>query len=1098
MLLDLALYLQLKQAMKHLAVKFGVLLLLLCTAFAQNTGSIGGNVTLSTGGPLANATVNLENLTTGVRQTVMTDSSGTYRFDNLPGGRYRMSVSTAQLAGAPSEDITVDVTRPKTVNVTVQATANATAPAPVTSSVQIEEATPSLDTTTPQITNPFNTRSIQYAPAPNYLSQTGAAYGAYNLALQPAGVATNGGIGIARGPVVGGQQPISNNFYIEGVDNNNRAIPGPLVYVSPDATTEFVSFQNQHPTDFGHTLGGQFNTIIRTGTNQFHGALYDYMQNRNLNAVDQTFARQGITDLPRYDQNRLGGNLGFPIIANKLFFFGDFEFIPLGFDAVPSNPLYAPTAAGYATLSGLSGVSQTNLGVLQQFVGTAQNGTQFTTINGRQIPIGIVPLRAHQYQNQYNGVGSLDWNISNSDQVRARFVGNTIHANNDGATLPAFFQPLSDRAMMASVAEYHNFSPVVVSEIRLGYTRFDQSIHNNGIAFPGLNLFPNIQIQNDLNAQFGPGNSVPSAMNTYNLAFNTSWNLGRHTIKGGFDGRQYIGPLTATNLGIGSYAYSNLSGFLLNQTPDVFGVRTFGAQNVPGNFYDLYGYLSDSWQASPNFNVTLGVKYTYASIPKAMQWQSLNSIASVPGVLTFHEPDTQKYNFAPIVGLAWAPGFVKNTVFRSGFSMNYDSTYAMNGLPSFPPGVVSTQFVPTYGVFPGFFGPAGAASSTPVNVFTPGVTASQARAGTTSFIPDQRLPYSMQWDASIQTQVFHRLVLEARYLGVKSVRLPIETTLNSASRVTAAQNLPLFYTQPSQTALNAMTTTLASLAATPNNAFASAGFTSPILSVQPQGWSWYNGLQLQATQRFTGGFQAQLSYTWSHLIDNMTGPTYGGFGVLSNASFLAAKGNSIYDHRQRGLATLMWDAGGVGKNGPNWMRDVLANVVVSGTYTYETPAAAFIQSGYDSRLTGGLGVGGVVVNPNGVAGTGSGVTPLRNNSGQVVGYLATNPNAQFVAGAPGLLTSNARNMFTLNPINNFDTAVFKRFAFRDRFSFEIHGEAYNVLNHPQYTAADIFSIGNGTGGMRNFLTPGSASFGDPTQAFASHARLLQVGLRLLW
>src|ERR1700688_1959167 len=109
MLLDLAVYLHLSEAMRHLAVRFGVLLLLLCAAFAQNTGSIGGNVTLSTGDPLANATVNLENLSSGVRQTVTTDSSGTYRFDNLPGGRYRMSVSTAQLAGAPSEDITLDV-----------------------------------------------------------------------------------------------------------------------------------------------------------------------------------------------------------------------------------------------------------------------------------------------------------------------------------------------------------------------------------------------------------------------------------------------------------------------------------------------------------------------------------------------------------------------------------------------------------------------------------------------------------------------------------------------------------------------------------------------------------------------------------------------------------------------------------------------------------------------------------------------------------------------------------------------------------------------------------------------------------------------------
>jgi hypothetical protein len=1083
---------------KYITAQLSVLLLFLaCVCFGQNTGTISGTVTSSSGGPIANATVSLENLTTSVKQSVTTDSSGNYRFENLPSGRYRMDVSTAQFAGTPSEDITLDVSRPKTVNITVQATPG---PSTVSGTLQVEEETPSLDTVTPQITNPFNTRNIQYLPAPDYLSQTGAAFGASNLSLHTAGVATNGGVGIARGPVVGGQQPVSNNFYIGGMDNNNRAIPGPLTYVSPDATTEFVAFQNQHPPEFGHTLGGQFNTILRTGTNQFHGALFDYLQNRHMNAVDQTFARQGIKDLPRYDQNRLGGNLGFPIIPSKVFFFGDFEFIPLGFDAVPSGPVFAPTAAGFATLTNLPGVSQTNLGVLRQFVGTAPAGTQFTSINGTQIPIGPVSILARQYQNQYNGVGSLDWNIRNSDQVRARYVHNEIHANNSGATLPAFFQPLSDRAMMASLAEYHNFSPKVVTEVRVGYTRFDQSLHNNGVAFPGLNFFPNIQIHEDLNAPVGPGNSVPSAMNTYNIALNTNWNFGRHTIKFGADSRRYIGPLTVSNLGFGSFAFSSLSGFLLNQTPDVFGVRTFGSQNFSGNNWDTFGYLNDSWQVSSNFNINLGVKYTYTSVPKSFELQRLNAIANVPGVLTFNEPETQKTNFAPLVGIAFAPGFVKNTVFRAGFSMNYDTTYPMNGLPSFPPGLVTTQFVPTFGVFPGFFGPGGFGFGfpTPVNVFTPSVTPAQARAATTSFIADQRMPYSMQWDSSLQTQLMHRLIFEARYLGVKTINLPVQSILNANPRVTATQNLPLFFTQPSQATLNSLTTSLNSLAAVQNNPLASAGFTSPIFSLQPRGWSWYNGLQLQATQRFSGGLQAQLAYTWSHLIDNMSGPTFGGAGVFSNASFLVPRGNSIYDHRHRGLATLMWDVGGVGKNRPNWVRDVLANWVVSGTYTYESPASAFIQSGFDSSLSGAFGLGGVVVNPNGVRGAGSGVTALRNSSGQVVGFLANNPNAQFIAGAPGLFTSSARNMLPLNPINNFDTALFKRFALRDRFSFEIHGEAYNVLNHPQFTAADIFSIGSGSGLMRNFLNPASAAFGDPGLAFASHARTLQVGMRLLW
>lgn len=1088
------------------AVKFSVpLMLLACAAWAQNTGSISGNVTLSSGGPVANATVSLENLTSGVRQTATTDSAGAYRFDNLTGGRYRMSVATPQMTGTPSEEISLDPARPKTVNITMQGAAGANTVAPVTTAVQITESTPSLDMTTPQVTNPFNTRSIQYLPEPNYLSQSGQAFGAYNLSLMPAGVTSSGGVGLARGPVVGGQAPISNNFYIEGVDNNNRAIPGPLLYLSPDATSDFVSFQNLQPPEYGHAIGGQFNSVIKTGTNQFHGELYDYLENRNLNAVDSTFVRQGITDLPRFDQNRLGGNFGFPIIANKLFFFGDMEYIPLGFDSVPASPLLAPTAAGYSTLAGIPGLSQTNLSMLRTSIGTAQQGTQFTTIGGSRVALGQVPLLAHQYQNQYDGVGSLDWTISNSDQLRGRFAINQINANNDGAALPAFFSPLSDRAMMASVAEYHNFSPVFVTELRLGYTRFDQSLSGGGPTFPGLNFFPNIQIEQDLAAQMGPGNAVPAAMSNYNLGFNTTWTRGHHTIKFGTDDRRYIGPLSPTNLGLGSYGYSTLQGFLFNQAPDVFGARNFGAQNFPGNSYDLFAYLNDSWQVSNSFNLNLGVKYSYASLPKALLWQQFNATANVPGTLTFNEPDTQKLNFAPVVGLAFAPGFVKNTVFRAGFTMNYDTTYLQEGFPSFPPGFVSTQFVPGFGVSPfGFFGFGGFGYGigfpVPVNVFTPSITPAEARASTTSFVGNQIVPYSMQWDSSIQTQVFHRLVLEARYMGVKTVHLPVESMLNATPRVTAAQSLPLFYSQPSQATLNSLTTSLNSLQALQNNAFASAGFTSPILTTRPQGWSWYNGLQLSARQRFSGGFQMDLNYTWSHLIDNLSGPMYGGLSGFGTANFLVTPGSSIYDHRQRATAAVMWDAGGVGKNGPNYVRDILANVVVSGVYTFESPANAFIQSGYDSLLTGGIGPGGVVANNgNFTANTGSSVTPLRNSGGQVVGYLANNPNAQFVAAAPGLFPSAARNMLQLSPINNFDAAIFKRFAVRDRFSFEVHGEAFNVFNHPQFTPAGIFGLGaSGVNMMSNFVTPGAPGFGDPAMAFSSNARTMQVGLRLLF
>src|SRR5581483_9882510 len=260
-----------------------------------------------------------------------------------------------------------------------------------------------------------------------------------------------------RGPVVGGQRPYENNFLIEGMDNNSRSNPGQLAYVSNDALEQFQFQQNQFDPEYGHAAGGQLNAVVREGNNALHGELYEYFQNTNMNALDATYARQGVYS-PRYDQNRVGGNVAFPIVKNKLFFFGDFEYIPLGFDAVPGTVTYAPTAAGYAALAGLRGVSSTNLAYLQGVLPAATTATTSTLVNGTSIPLGASPMFARAYQNQYNGIASMDWRISGSDSLQARYVQNDMHASSTPGQLPAFFTPMTVKTFYASLSEVHNFS----------------------------------------------------------------------------------------------------------------------------------------------------------------------------------------------------------------------------------------------------------------------------------------------------------------------------------------------------------------------------------------------------------------------------------------------------------------------------------------------------------------------------------------------------------------------------------------------------------------------------------------------------------------
>ena len=153
----------------------------------------------------------------------------------------------------------------------------------------------------------------------------------------------------------------------------------------------FSVLENQFNSEFGHSSGGQFNLTVQSGTNGFHGRAYEYFQNRNLNAVDQSLANQGIFKNPRYDSNRFGGQLGGPIFRNKLFFFANYEYNPVGQAASPGSPLLAPTAAGYATLLGIPGASAANINALKTFV-VAPSGSSTVSVGGTPVEVGVFPL----------------------------------------------------------------------------------------------------------------------------------------------------------------------------------------------------------------------------------------------------------------------------------------------------------------------------------------------------------------------------------------------------------------------------------------------------------------------------------------------------------------------------------------------------------------------------------------------------------------------------------------------------------------------------------------------------------------------------------
>ncbi len=583
-----------------------------CLAQAVS-GNLIGLVTDSSGAVVPGATVSAVNASTNVTYGGKTNDNGQYRISNLPPGNYDVNVTAPGLAKAVLRGVSVQLNLEATANLTMNAGS-------VSTSIQVEEAAPQIDTTTAQLQSTFDAK--QAADLPNV--STGQ--GVLNLSLLGAGVASGGGLGAGTGPSIGGQRPRNNNFMVEGVDNNSKSVTGPQAFIPNDSVAEFTLIQNQFQAEFGHSSGGQFNTVVKSGTNQFHGTFYDYLRNRNLNAIDQSFARQGILSNPRYDQNRLGANVGGPILKNKLFFFGSFEYNPLGQTNTSSTRVYAPTAAAYAALAGNPAVNQTNLGIARQYAvaPTATAGAPTISIGGVSVPTGVLPIAGASYTNNNYGIGTIDYNISDKDQLRGRFIYNKQSAINTGAELPIFYTAVPTNNYLATVSEYHTFSPTLTNEVRLGYHRNSSVSPAGNFSFPGLDQFPNL-VFNDLNLQLGPNSNFPQSgvSNVYSGIENITWTVGNHTIKAGTELRKYIAPTSFTQRSRGDYEYTTFARYLSDQVPDYLAQRGVGNVTYYGDQIATYSYLQDTWRIRPNVSIDLGLRYEYTTVPYSERLQSL-------------------------------------------------------------------------------------------------------------------------------------------------------------------------------------------------------------------------------------------------------------------------------------------------------------------------------------------------------------------------------------------------------------------------------------------------------------------------------------------
>ena len=400
---------------------------------------------------------------------------------------------------------------------------------------------------------------------------------------------------------------------------------------------------------------------------------------------------------------------------------------------------------------------------------------------------------------------------------------------------------------------------------------------------------------------------------------------------------------------------------------------------------------------------------------------------------------------------------------------------------------------------PGFLLGGGILPSAPGATLTP----AQARAATSSWLPDQQLGYSITWNLGVQHVFAKDYTIEVRYLGNRGIHLLYQNQLNRAAIVTANHFLPTYLSAPSQATLDSLPLTLTQITTERNtpgigNTMAPYGFTSTITAYVPRGNSEYHGLATELTKRFSKNLLFKGSYTWSHLMDDSTAEVNSTtLSPRRPQDFNNIRGewaSSAIDHRQRASVSWIYEAPWFQKD-RNWLkRNLIGNYQIAGSYAVESPEYITPQSAVDSNQNGDSAGDRVIINSAGTKGVSSDVTVLRNTAGATVAYLAVNPNAQFIRAQTGAYANAGRNILASRSINNWDLTVSKNLVFKERYKFQLRADLFNSFNHPQYTPGRVNNINStNRANVTNFLTPGNSLFGQFDQVWSSNPRTIQVG-----
>ncbi len=1044
------------------------------SALAQGIdGSLRGELKDPQGALVVGAKVTIQNERTGETRETKTNETGTFFVPNLLIGTYSVTIEVSGFKKFVRRGVDIKANQVSEVGITLEIGA-------VAEVVEVTAGAELVQTSTSQLSSSFEERLVRDLPG----NPIGG--GIYDLALLLPNVGSQPGGVTGFGGTVGGNRPRNNNFVLDGVDNNDISVTGPVQEVIPDTVGEFTVLTNQFSAEYGHSTAAQYIVNTKTGTNELHGKAWYYLRNRKLDASDNIFLDSldpscftgspapGVNCKdPRFDNNRMGGDLGGKILRDKLFAYGAFQYETEGQAAIPGSAISIPTTAGFSALRSLAQrdntVSTLMLDILEnntQGFSVSPSGSVdvFDTPADTFIPIeigSILPVAPVLFTN-YNWVASVD-GIWKNHRSSGRYLQGRFRSLAVGeAPFPQFSSSQVFDNQRVTFTDAWTIKPNLVNEFRAGWARNIGGFPVPDLTPPGgLDVFPNFVID-DLSLNLGPNGNFPQSggQDTYQLVEQLNWVKGKHTLKFGFDIRNNIAPSDFLPRARGEYDYANLDEYIRDRLPTGTNQakRGVGSGFFASNFWSFYGYFQDDIKIHPRVTLNLGLRYEWYDIPRDSALQAINSIATVPGVIEFRVPKTDNNNWAPRFGFAWDIFGDKKTSLRGGAAVGYDflftnlallqlpgqlqqetNSQAACQLPSPPawcpdPSVSGLGFIATGGLpptpIPTQLGPA------------------EARSATGALIVDTVAPKTFTWTLGIQREIRRDLAVEVRYVGTRGLSLVTQVQRNAGVPITSPTvpngtwfgiptdpnliqgSLPTFVSSSAVPANMAGATTLAELCDAVILDFGFCGrpqVLSPfgfdggvITAFDPIGQSIYHGGSVRVTKRMSHGLTLDGTYTYSKTIDTITNELFTSrVNPRRPQDFLNAvggnRGLSALDHTHHFAVSWVYELPKY-KGGSGILGKVLSGFQVTGTYVAETGQPVTIQSGVDAN--GNIDSAGdrAFFNPNGTAGVGSAVRAVcidasGNTSLGASRFPSACGGAQFLVGYWGV-TPNAQYIQT--------------------------------------------------------------------------------------